>query len=1314
MESLDDDDEYRKQQEARAAEIEAQDAQQAQQKQNQAVDAAGKANPPGVMQEIGTAAVGAGIDAVEGVGATAEAALTLQMNNPNFKPTWLQVADEKEPMNRTVWGKLLRGIGEYAILTGVLKRAAGGAKAIRVPGANALSQALSRDAAKTVTGRVVRDATKGAIIGAAADFTSSYAEGETLSTELNKMFPQFTPNWLVTTKDDTPLQRRVKNVIEGLGLGAVTDIAFGWRAAQKAAKATSEQLPEDTIKAFRKVESTLTQTQDKLFQKAVKINPEGKLSADELSYLRETDPEYVALEAAQKTLKKEYKQLHDTLDPKAVGESYIADNAARRDANFDEKVRTALDDDPEGLEPNAWVNSPMYDPPDQALFTPAGSKGLYQSLVDSYKMETDGVMKNGRRPSVYTEAALEKRLSQFNPERRKAIEAVAKQLEKELADAPERFKIEGFKKEVTVEQLKALSTAKYIDIISDITDDPDNLEKLRTLLMDQSQTRRDLLSGEEIPYLNPVNHRAAEMLIHTTAGELSDLAQAGRSIHGVMSNERQVEGLLNRMKFLLMETGKGKYFKGYDLMALAKDPAARRAAEGGLQKVEKDVDDFVNNLKNLFDNDPEMLKHWLDVMALADGKVQALDEMYKFAKDQVFNWQSLIGHEGKRSAFMDSITSIMYNSVLSGPKTIMRAFMGTGTTTFLRPVQAILGGVVSGNPKAAAMGLQTLRASFESIGETMDVFRMAWNAGKNNLEDIPYLSQTRMPMTMTDQWKNVGAVIERQGTMQEKMMYRLTTTLYDFNNWIGVKYPLTTMSAIDAGTRVVMGRMDAKLQAFSKAWDETGGRNMDELITKYEKEFIDQVFDHKNQMVKSEYAIRMADEAGLRLPLSGGPLDAMAAKTENFVSQVPMLRSMFMFMQTGWNALQLVQKHTPILARFNTEVNTILKATPDQLDEVMPYGITNAAQLLEAQAVARGRIATGYLTVASAIGLYYTGGLTGNGPADREARNAWIQSGWRPRSIRLGNQWVSYDSLEPFTSFLAMTADIGDNANLLGETATQGWYKKIAYLIGMNVSNKSFLAGLGPLTEVLALDPSRSAVWAANIANNQIPWAGVRNELANAFNPGMRELDKDWTKSIQAIMNRNPGLKDDLPLKYDVLDGSVVRMYDPMIRAINIISPLQINFTDNATRRTLRDSGYDVVTTLSTDSNGNKLDAKTRSRMQNLMGQQNIEKQLERLFAEPAIKKEMETYRKLRDLGVRNTKEGEGGDARYGMDVEDSKFYKRINLLFRNAKKKAEAQLQQEYPDLRHRAVERRAVEALQKSNKPDAAAQRILEYKNK
>ena len=65
------------------------------------------------------------------------------------------------------------------------------------------------------------------------------------------------------------------------------------------------------------------------------------------------------------------------------------------------------------------------------------------------------------------------------------------------------------------------------------------------------------------------------------------------------------------------------------------------------------------------------------------------------------------------------------------------------------------------------------------------------------------------------------------------------------------------------------------------------------------------------------------------------------------------------------------------------------------------------------------------------------GGLTGNGPADRQQRKAWIDGGYKPRTITIGGVQVSYDSFEPFNLILSTIADIGDYSQLMGEEWTE-------------------------------------------------------------------------------------------------------------------------------------------------------------------------------------------------------------------------------------------------------------------------------------
>ena len=164
------------------------------------------------------------------------------------------------------------------------------------------------------------------------------------------------------------------------------------------------------------------------------------------------------------------------------------------------------------MNPDGFRNGPVFDQPNKGIFSARGDflKGLRQQ----YAMDNDGILKNGRLPNFYTEAALEKRLTQFDPERRGVIEKIAKNLAKQMEGTDEAYGLSN-------EQLKNLSIAKYIDMVDEIAKSDNDVEALKGML-----TRDTInIGSEEMKVLSMDNHAAVELLVYQTAGEISDLAQ---------------------------------------------------------------------------------------------------------------------------------------------------------------------------------------------------------------------------------------------------------------------------------------------------------------------------------------------------------------------------------------------------------------------------------------------------------------------------------------------------------------------------------------------------------------------------------------------------------------------------------------------------------------------------------------------------------------------------------------------------------------------------------------------------------------------
>lgn len=1223
-------------------------------------------------KETGAAIVGGTIDAVEGVGSTAEMLLTGQALNNEFRPTWLQMDDKIEPQNNTLYGKLMREAVSFAVPFGAVGALAKVDKVRKgLDFVNKGGRAIQ--VGKYIPGVFKSTAAKQSAV---ATFLSSSSEGETL----NDITKDFFPGWTLTatTPETSPLEKKLKHVLEDMALGGIVDKLFSHRAG----KAVAEGIDNGTIKPndinVREVSEEIADVRKQLADMPEGVTPERLEAEQRLADLQGQIQSYL-----------------DT-DPEAVAAKVGSEITESQRNALNEQIQLDLFD--HGLtKPTPSTHPQFYSQAERAL---RGTRvnNFYTHMKDMLAMASRGDYAAGRRARLATEASI-KRMARSNGELKKQLDAFAEELQKGM-ELPAGANVGGLN--TTLDGVRQLAIARYTDIMSGFPDlakaDFDDIRKM--LLEDAIEVPN--VQGGTTKVMNSANAMALEMMMYDLGAAVSDKAMALHALGGQVPIKEGVASLLTKVEAAYMMHQEASEFAGSLLRARRGDTFAKGVGQG-LTRVnkEKQLKTFTSELGKLMESDPDLSDTFIRAFAESNGEVHTLEALRNYASDTVFNWRSVLGTRGARSKFIDGVFNTLYNSILSAPKTLARAFSGTGLLTVMRPIQLAMGGALSGDQKMMAKGLHM---AFDNMyGSISEAWQLAGSTHRSlvNNQAGPYVNQIFSPSERSH-WQKLGRILEKDGNLGELAMYRFTSTMMDFNNNRFVRYPSNAMAAIDTFSKTLIGRQELKARAFEAAWNESNGKVTKELLQKYEVKLKDSIFNKQGEVVDIA-AARAGQEVALQIPLTGklGELDSLLTRT-------PILRPFFLFMKTGANAISVVSKHTPILGRFNDDVRAILSATPDQLDGVAKFGINSPAQLAEARALIKGRIATGYMTVGSAIGLYTTGRLTGNGPANRELRNAWIRSGkWRPRSIKLGNKWVNYDGLEPFASFLALVADIGDNATTLGETGTEDMFRKAGYLIGMNLTNKSFLAGLQPLTDILAFDGARGEVWAANLTNNFIPWSGARNEIANVLNPGLREVERDF---MTTIANRNPFFRGQLAVQYDPLNGEMIRDWDFPTRMWNSISPIQITGADNPTRKLLRESGFDLATTFKTDSYGNRLNPEQRSKMMELMGKEGIEDQLTELFNDPQIKEEMAYYRKLRDKGV----PGRDLDNPENLRIEDALFFREISKIFNRAKSNAEVELFEIYPELIDTGLDTRVKRNLQRGGLIEEVDQLFYYTQNK
>ena len=162
------------------------------------------------------------------------------------------------------------------------------------------------------------------------------------------------------------------------------------------------------------------------------------------------------------------------------------------------------------------------------------------------------------------------------------------------------------------------------------------------------------------------------------------------------------------------------------------------------------------------------------------------------------------------------------------------------------------------------------------------------------------------------------------------------------------------------------------------------------------------------------------------------------------------------------------------------------------------------------------------------------------------------------------------------------------------------------------------------------------------------------------------------------MRNRNLGFEqlteERLPIKYDILTGQPIKDWNPATRIFNAISPIQFNFDNSPGRQLLIRSNYDLSTNVMS-VNGVSLatSPNVRSALQKAMGEQDLERQLNKLAEHPKV---IESMAQMED-DIRSGRHQRPP----GIDPMSYTHNILINNLIKAAKAKAWASIQR-HPDV--------------------------------
>ena len=1033
------------------------------------------------------------------------------------------VNDENPIETTTWWGGALRSLVHFGTLAAAIIPAA------KAAGAGALFGGLSGASATLA---------KGAAIGAASDTISKYSQEDNGLQILRDRYG-FIDTPITTNDEDHPAMKTLKNVVEGMGIGALFDgatILIGKGRRVVKGKGNKQTVTDGGSEAFDKAIAREASVKEQVVEKA-------QLEAQTL---------------------------------RGYG---------------------------------AYKNKPLSS---QWQAAPTSNGKPYDIRRQLNRIDNEWGAEMGSADSSYTPVQLDRTSMSSGM----ATEHVKRVLKDFMSDS-----------RIQDEIAKAKAAGKTIGEVWG-----DSLERARKVIEGRNTSDlsaeefwsefnlgKDTIQGIDVWQTGDVV--AGDLIIGSLIREIRDLGIAGRELIDI-ADLADVDGpakaLYDKVIVGLTHIKRAKAVRSQDFRNLG---AGKQRAIN--QVVDSQIQDSIDSFRLAFkiagesDND-DLFKAIFETVSMSNN-IRNLEDFdaYMKAKIRGGDFKGQI----QRGVFAKEMQGVMINSVLSGPKTSIRAILGTGTATFLRPLSTALGATLSGDRATQRAAMASMNAMLQTLPEAFTLFKTKLNSYWAG--DIATIQSRFSEYTKGDQqWDMLRNWTENSGkaTAGDKAAFNIANMARSANDNKFLTYSTKIMAATDDAFGHLLVRAKAREKAMRLAMDEFTEGTITEitpgLLKDAENRFLGTILDADGNIADAA-TLHAKKEATLTTDMSG-----FAKGLNKVFEETPWAKPFFLFARTGVNGLELTAKHTPLLNLVVDEFNQIARATPDNLESVAKYGITNATELANAKALQNGRLAIGGGVITMANIHFMNGGLTGNGPPNRKQRQAWIDSGWRPRSIKIGDVWVGYESLEPFNLILSSVADVGDANKVMGEEWTENQFQRMAMIVAQGLTSKSYLTGLQQFTEVLTFQEGSQNRVISGLLNNSVPLSSLRNELGKLFNPYMKELNSGIFDSIR---NRNLFMEvlaaQELPTKYDLLNGQPIRDWDFPTRMFNAISPVQFNLDQSPGRKLFFESNYDRRTSTYSSPTGINLSnsPRVRSLYQKAIGDQNIEAQLNALAKDPRI-----------------------------------------------------------------------------------------------
>ncbi len=446
------------------------------------------------------------------------------------------------------------------------------------------------------------------------------------------------------------------------------------------------------------------------------------------------------------------------------------------------------------------------------------------------------------------------------------------------------------------------------------------------------------------------------------------------------------------------------------------------------------------------------------------------EAMMKFAKEAV------------KPTWGDMMMEVWINGLLSGPITHSTNIISNAATLAWNIPERAVASML--NPKAVRPG--EAAAMMGGVVESMgDAWRLAWKAFK---EEQPQFGQAKLEMP------------RRAITADALEVTGMTGRAVDFLG-AAVRLPGRFLMAGDDFFKAIAFRAELRALAKRQAFREINEMSLTgKAAAQKAREIEKNILDNPPESIK-EAAQEFAAYTTFTRDLgeTGQKVQALAS--------TPIGRIVLPFVRTPTNIFKFAGERTP-LALASRAVR----------EEIAAGG--------ERRALALAKIGLGSMTMAYMSTLAANGLITGGGPKDKTLRQIKMQTGWKPYSFKIGNEYISYARIEPLGSLFGLAADAADIMGQLSEADAAKLASALTVAISRNVAQKTFVKGLaGTLNAVTSQEVKQVNSFLEKELPTILPYSSALGQTAKNVDPVMREVNS----IMDAFKAKIPGYSSDLP-----------------------------------------------------------------------------------------------------------------------------------------------------------------------------------------